>query len=278
MPTGARLAVVVLVLALAACGDDVVDGSLTLTDDEGPMPAGATAAGMTMADLDDTTFVSTDATGHALVPASRVTLSIQGEVLSVSAGCNTMFAAAEVQEGVLRWTEEAASTLLACQGDLAAQDQWLSALFGEGVAATLGGEELVLRADEVTIRLAEQTSGAATEVLEGLLGERWVVGETIAGGVIERVPTSVRRPELDVTKDGTVALFTGCNTGRTAVEVDGDALVFSPAMVTKKACGEAADTVEQRVLAVLDGRVDVTLEGSVAVLTHGEWGVVVEVG
>ncbi|MGZ5404052.1 MAG: META domain-containing protein [Nocardioides sp.] len=235
------------------------------------MPSDAPGADVELTDLDGATFVSTDVTGQALVPGSQVTLSVEGEVLSVSGGCHTMLGAAEVAEGVLRWKGAAVSALMACPDDLTAQDQWLSGLFGEGMAARQAGE--------VTIRLAERTEEAVAGVLEGLLAQRRVVVETIDGGIMERVPSSVPTPELEVAADGTVLVFTGCNNGRTSVEVDGDALVFAPTMVTRKACVQAASTGEQRLLAVLGGRVDVTVEGSVAVLMRdGLSGVVVEVG
>ena len=277
MPAGAWLAVVVMALALAACGGGDGGDSAGAADDD-PVPSGAPGTEVTMADLDGTTFVSTDVTGHALVPGSRVTLSVEGEALSVSGGCNTMFGAAAVSDRVLRWTGEPAATMMACPDDLAAQDQWLLGLFGGGMTAGLDGEELVLSEGPTTIRLAQQPSDPVAGGLEALLGQRWLVVETIAAGIVERVPTSVRQPELDVAADGTVLLFPGCNTGRTSVEVDGDALVFSPAMTTKKACDQAATTVEQRVLTVLEGRVDVTVEGQLAVLTRGTAGLVVEVG
>lgn len=125
---------------LTACGSDDQEGAST------PDPA----------DLDATTFTSTDVSGHDLVEGSAVTLSFQEGTLAVKAGCNTQTGEYDVDDGTLKWTRPAASTMIACPTpDLAEQDQWLAGLFTDGMDATLDGGTLTLTgSDDVELVLS----------------------------------------------------------------------------------------------------------------------------
>jgi heat shock protein HslJ len=104
-----------------------------------------------------------------------------------------------------------------------------------------------------------------------------VVG-TISDGRTVRLPVRMTPPRLDVRKDGTARVDTGCNTGRTVVRVDGDTLVFGPTSTTRMACRQPAREIERRVLEVLDGPSDyVSFDGSVLVVTRAGTGLMVEV-
>jgi heat shock protein HslJ len=144
----AAVIVAVVALAVAGCGSD---DSSEATD------ASSSQAGdaVTADDLAGSTYASTSVTGHDLVEGSTITLSFEGPRMSASAGCNIMSAAYEVaDDGTLAWTGEPAATMMACEDDLTAQDQWLIGLFQDGVTATSDGSTLTLTNDEVTIELA----------------------------------------------------------------------------------------------------------------------------
>lgn len=269
-------ALVLLLALLAGCGT-AGDAGGAPADEEDPTTQEQTAVPVTMTDLEGRTFVSTEVAGHDLVEGSEVTLSVEEGNLSVSGGCNTMFGAATVEEGLLRWASEPATTLMACADELEAQDRWLQGLLRDGVRAGLADDELVLRSGDLTITLVARDAGEAAADLEGLLGRSWVVVETIADGVVEPVPSGVRPPTLEVAADGAAQLFTGCNSGRTRVTVEGDTLSFEPPATTRMACDEAANAVERRVLAVLDGAADeVNVTDSGVVVVRGDSGLVVE--
>jgi len=49
--------------------------------------------------------------------------------------------------------DEPAATMMACSDELMAQDNWLNALFVDGVPATLDGDQLTLKNGDVEIVL-----------------------------------------------------------------------------------------------------------------------------
>jgi heat shock protein HslJ len=76
---------------------------------------------------------------------------------------------------------------------------------------------------------------------------------------------------MTIADDGTVAVETGCNTGSGSVEVGDDTLTFGPIATTLRACAdEAVNQLEAAVLAVLQGEVSYTIDGSNLSLRSGE--------
>jgi heat shock protein HslJ len=138
-----RSAVALLALAalpLAGCGDD---------DD------GATAP--TIADLDGRTFVSTSVEGQTLVEGSQVSIAFEEGSISVQAGCNTLFGGVELDGSTLVTTGQLATTQMACDDALMAQDDWLAAMLTAGPEVTLEGDTLTLATDDVTITATESS-------------------------------------------------------------------------------------------------------------------------
>ena len=60
-----------------------------------------------------------------LVSGSSLTMTFSADSLSANAGCNTLHGAASVQDDELV-ASQLASTMMACEEDLMAQDTWLS--------------------------------------------------------------------------------------------------------------------------------------------------------
>src|SRR4051794_31721273 len=108
---------------------------------------------LTTNELDGNSYTSTDVTGRDLVEGTTVELTFEDGHLAVAAGCNTQTAAYDVEDDAIAWTGEPAATLKACSDELTAQDNWLNALFLDGVPATLDGETLTLKNGDVEIVL-----------------------------------------------------------------------------------------------------------------------------
>lgn len=249
-------------LLLSACGS----GSDGESGSGSPSPSTSPAT-----EIPNATYVSTEVTGHELVAGTAITVAIDDGTLSVVAGCNTQFAAYELSAGTLRWTGQAATTLMACSPELTEQDQWLAGLFTAGLEASLEGTTLTLTDGEVTMVLTSEKSAD----LSGLLGATWTLTGIVTGGEVEGVPADVRTPTLVVDESGKARLDTGCNTGSTQVEVDGDSLTIGPSMTTKMACDKPAMRVERRLLATLDGTADdVLFDGATLVITKDDAGLV----
>jgi heat shock protein HslJ len=113
------LLAMVAVLSLGACGDSAPD-------------------------LDGRSYTSTEVRGHDLVAGSTVTLTFEDGRISANAGCNTMNSTATWDGGTLDVAEPMASTMMACEDDLAAQDQWLSSFLTSSPALEVEGDTLTL--------------------------------------------------------------------------------------------------------------------------------------
>lgn len=265
--------VVAAVLLVAGCGAE--DDSGSGAEDSGSGAAVGPVPTVTAADLDGSTYVSSDVVGHDLVAGTEVRLAFEDATMAVAAGCNTQTGPYAVTDGDLAWTQPPAATLIGCAEDRQAQDDWLGELLLDGVAATLVAGELTLEAGDVVLTLSETPGTDLTAVL----GQPWTVVATVDKGTTTPIPAGVRRPRLSVGADGLASIDTGCNNGRTTVRVDGETLVFGRPQVTRGACTGPAQAVQDAVLDVLDGRADaVALDGATLVLTTGDRGLVVEVG
>ena len=271
---------------LAACGGDDSSGgtaspeptetaSTTAASSESATESASESASASVSPaVLANTYVSTEVTGHDLVPDTRIRLTFEDGNLSVEAGCNTMFAPYELTADTLAWTAPPAATMMACPDDLTAQDQWLTDLFTEGVGAAADGPTLTLTSDDVTIVLTR----APDADLQQLFGKTWSAVATIADGTTSRIPRPVRTPRVVVGQNGLGRLDTGCNTGRTTVTADDTSITFGHPAVTRMRCQEPARTIEQRVLDVVDGRSDyVVFDGSVLIVVKGDHGLVFQV-
>jgi heat shock protein HslJ len=271
LPTGARSSarrVVVLVAAglLAACGSDR-DGEATGAPGREPLHGD-------MALLEAATFVSTSVEGRELVPGTELRLSFDEETLAVTGGCNTAFGAFSVEDGTLSWESGPATTMMACSDEDAVQDQWVADLLGAGVAATTDGADLHLTTDDVSLVLEREPPVD----LNTLLGRTWSVVGTLSDGSTSRLPSRVRTPRLVVGENGLARLDTGCNTGRTRVQVDRVSVSFAPPTTTRVRCPEPDRTIERIVLSVVDGRSDyLTFNGWMLLVVRDGYGLVFEV-
>jgi len=106
------------------------------------------------ADPAGTTYGVVQVTGHELATGSDVVLAFTEDSVGTQPGCNAFTAPARWDDGTLELEGEPAGTRMACSPDLMAQDQWFTAFLGSSPTLTFEGEELVLAAGEVTVRLA----------------------------------------------------------------------------------------------------------------------------
>ena len=108
------------------------------------------------ADLAGRTFTTTEVRGHDLVEGSTVTVAFEENGISAQAGCNTLNGAASWDGGTLDVQEPMASTRLACEQALMAQDQWLASFLTSSPALEVDGEVLTLDDDTTRMTLTEQ--------------------------------------------------------------------------------------------------------------------------
>jgi heat shock protein HslJ len=227
-----------------------------------PEPSGEPTAG-----LDGRTFLSTGITGHTLVAGSQVRLVFQGGSLSANAGCNSMSGGYEVVAGRLK-VGPMATTEMACEEPLMAQDQWLAA-FLPGAGIVLDGDTLTLDKDGVTLTLTDRV---VADPDRPLLGTRWVVDGLVSNGAVSSVPVGVTAALAF--SGGRVDVESGCNRGSGSAEVTDTTITFGPVATTRMACPEPATAVEAAVLGVLQGEVTYVIEADTLMLEGGGSGLV----
>jgi heat shock protein HslJ len=249
------------VATLAACGSDSDGASNSdATPDSTPtdsaptdsMEASVPATNADSSGLDGQSFVSTEVEGYTLVPDSTITISFQDGSVSVNAGCNTMFGGYTVTGDVLS-TPTMAMTQMACDPALMEQDTWISALMSSDPTFTLDGDTLTITGSDAQV---VTFAAVADRSLEGV---RWVVDGLLANEGVSTVPIGA---EASITiTDGTAAVEAGCNTGSAPVTITDTTITFGPLMLTRMACPEPQTTLENAVVAVLDGEVAYAIDG-----------------
>jgi len=261
-----RFALLALVgVVLAGCGSDGSDVSSSTSQ-----PANE----VTVDALDGRSFVSTDVAGHQLVAGSQVRLAFDGDQLRASGGCNSM-SGPFAFEGRILEVSDMASTMMACEPDLMAQDEWLSGFLTSGPIVDLDDDTLTLGAGSVAITLVDET---VADPARPLVGTMWVLDGIVATEAVSSVPTDVDPPTLQMAEDGQAAVFTGCNRGGASVGTNGATLSFGPMRMTKMACPGSAQAVETSVLTVLSDDVTFAIDGDQLTLTRGDQGLVYRAG
>jgi heat shock protein HslJ len=266
-------------VALLACGDDTPDSSgqaattaAAATTTTRPVAASTTTSATTtttvasVADaLRGTTFMSTTVEGYTLVPDTQVTLTFEGDNISAQAGCNTL-AGRWSLEGDVLVVPPMAQTQMACDPSaLMDQDTWLNAVLTSKPTVAVDGETLTITADGATVTLVDKEVADPDRPLEGTT---WSAESLISAQAVSSIPAGVRAPTL-LMDGGSVAVDTGCNTGRGSYTVSGDSVTFGPIATTRMACVDASGQVEQAVLAVLNGTATVAIDGPVLTLMNG---------
>ena len=113
-------------------------------------------SGEAAADLAGRSFTSTEVRGYDLVEGSAVTLTFEDGRISAQGGCNTLNGGATWEGDTLEVAEPMASTMMACEEPLMAQDQWLSSFLTSSPALEVDGDTLTLGDDTTGMTLTAQ--------------------------------------------------------------------------------------------------------------------------
>lgn len=138
-----RMTVAWLSAALAACSGETLEPS--------DQDAGAAGNGNPLAAaLANRSFILQSAQAYEPVPDTVVRVGFGEDSITFSAGCNTHRGDYRL-EGVELQVSDVGSTLLGCEPDLTAQDNWIRSFFLESPHVQLDGSELTLRTDGETL-------------------------------------------------------------------------------------------------------------------------------
>ena len=110
--------------------------------------------------------MSTKVAGQTLVDKTRITLAFVDDSLSAVAGCNTMVGGFTMADNVLK-VATLASTRMACEADLTAQDAWIAAFLEASPKVSLADNVLTLTGEGTTVTFGDRKDVAKESVLDG---------------------------------------------------------------------------------------------------------------
>ena len=211
----------------------------------------AGCSGAAPAALEGRTFLSTGVTdkggARPLVPGTSIRLKFDKDgQLGVNAGCNHMGGTYRMDGSILRF-EGGAMTEMGCDQPRHTQDDWVFGFLGSRPSVALAGNELVLTAGDIVIRLLDR------EIADPdlpLVGPTWTVNSIVSGDAVSSIPDGVIAT-LTFDQAGRVAAHTGCNQGGGSYAVEGNRIRFAEIVMTKMGCDGARAQMEAAVLGVL---------------------------
>ena len=137
---------------LTACGNSERPSTAESTTAATTPTAAAAVDQVDAAALDGKTFTATAVTGRDLVAGSDLTLTFENDLISVRAGCNSLFGPYVLEQDTLE-IEQLASTMMMCEPDLMEQDSWIQEYLAAAPAVALDGDTLTLTSAGTTIEL-----------------------------------------------------------------------------------------------------------------------------
>ncbi|MEV6426911.1 META domain-containing protein [Nocardia sp. NPDC051463] len=238
--------IVLLTLWAAACTNDSENAA-----GPGPTPMGHT-------------YVSTDIEGTPIPGGGPLTLTFADDRISAAAGCNTFSGAVALDDHKLK-VPALAGTLMACPGDRAGTDEWLTTLVSSTPSWQLDDAKLTLHGTTSTVHMLDKKLAHPDKPLTGTT---WIVTETTTPDARTRSQTIDEvKPTLTIAGDGAVTGSGGCNrlTGRATIA--GSDVTFQVA-ATRMLCPPEVMEVENAVLAALDGRTTATIDADTLTLRN----------
>jgi heat shock protein HslJ len=262
----AHLAVPLALLLLAGplgCGDDGGGGG------------GGDGADLD-AELDGRELVATGITEDGVrrepVAGTEIRLTFDDGQLGATAGCNSMGGRYALDGDVLV-VDELATTDMACEPPLMAQDEWLAGLLAGRPSVGLDGTDVTLTTGSTVVKLTDRQ---VVRPDAPLVGTVWVLDTIFEGGpdgAASSVPDGV---EASVTfgDDGTYSIATGCNVGSGDYEQTGpDTLRLAQPLVSLSPCEPDQAVAEGAMLSLFaPGDVEAVVDDQRLTLTAGDAG------
>jgi len=197
-----------------------------------------------------------------------LSLAFVGGTLTAWAGCNTMSGPYTVTDGKLL-VESMATTEMACDAALMAQEQWLAGVLSAEPWVSLDGVSLSLGTDDSTLLFVDRSVARPAPPLQGTT---WLLTTLIDADIASSIPDAITSTLL---LDGDrLALKGACNRGGAEATVEGDVLTVGNIMMTKMACDPETQSVDQFIIAVLGATPTVRIEGQDLYVDAGGKGLV----
>jgi heat shock protein HslJ len=229
------LAAVLLLGALAACGDD---GGSSATTGLGSL-RGHTYVGNTI------TVNGADAPTLAQVRI-EITFGADGQ-LRARAGCNTMGGKYSF-DGDTLVAPELAMTAMGCDAELMALDTQIATLLGAKPVIGVADGRVTISAAPTSITLVDLESVEPTATLETTV---WVLDTLISGESASTLPQGLPKPITFRLADQHFTLDTGCNGFGGTYKSSGDTLTLDVGPTTLKGCADPLGSLEGTIGTIL---------------------------
>jgi heat shock protein HslJ len=233
------LAVPLLLLALAACGDE--------------SSAGGSLKGKSYL----STAVTENGTAKQLAAKTRIRLQFTDDGrLIAEAGCNSMQSPVSTSNGKLS-VEDLAMTDMGCDAPRHAQDDWLAKLLQNKPTWKLEADVLTVTSGGTTISLLDRKSAEPDLPLDGT---KWTL-ETVITGEVASHQAGAEKAWITLSGER-ITGSTGCNELQGVVARDNGRLTFGDIATTRRACAGDAATLESALLNGLKGNVTYEIDSN----------------
>jgi heat shock protein HslJ len=228
--------------------------------------SGAATPEVGLAGLD---FLLESARGYTPVAGTTMRLSFRESELSFSAGCNGHFGSYSLC-GRKLCVSQLGSTEMGCDPALNAQDTWLSSFFLATPGLTQAGAALTLEGTDATLEFLDREVANPDRPLAG---RTWAIDTLISNGAASNVP-SPTTPTLQFGADGSLSVFTTCNTGTGSYTRSSQTLALSAVAYTEGACGTGGNaTIQAGIQSVIQaGEVTFEIEATRLTIMRGTLG------
>jgi heat shock protein HslJ len=203
-------------------------------------------------------------TPHHLVPASQLRLTFTSDGISTSAGCNTMSAAATLDNGTLVLDGPMSSTAMGCAPSLMRQEQWWAGLLSGQPHVDVTAHMLVVSDGTTTVTLTNENDAVPDR---SLTGTRWLVDGLVDGDSVSSIPAGGR----PVTWFGpTDVRLVACNHFRASYHADASSLTVSGwhLVGTPKPCPSSSAAMDDAIMRVLSGHAVYLIDGDQLTITN----------
>jgi heat shock protein HslJ len=205
-------------------------------------------------------FLLQSARGYTPLTGRAIRLSFfEADRLRFDAGCNQIFGDYSLCAGKL-CAPDLLATQVGCGAERQAQDEWFQAFLASSPRLTLSGAALTLAGEQATLELLDIELADPDRPLAGRV---WTIDSFLEGAAMSSFPL-LTPPTLEFSADGSLRVFTTCNTGEGTYTRTGSTLALAGLTYAQEPCDATGSREAQdRIEAVMtDGELSFEIEAA----------------
>jgi heat shock protein HslJ len=211
-------------------------------------------------------FLLQSAQGYTPLAERAIRLSFfPPDRLRFDAGCNQIFGEYSLCAGKL-CAPDLLATEVACGPERQAQDEWFQAFLSSSPRLTLSGAALTLAGAQATLELLDIEVADPDRPLAGRV---WTIDSFLDGAGMSSL-SLLTPPTLQFSADGSLRVFTTCNTGEGSYTRTGSTLALASMAYAEEPCAATSREAQDRIEAVMtDGELSFEIEAARLTVHHG---------